>query len=188
MRSALRRLRSSERGFTLIEILIAALLAAVGITAVIGTFDSSRRLVSSAEQVEAASHQGEREMERILALPYEDIALTSAPPESLDETDPNYFVKPDAVYQWDQGATGPRENALVVDGTGALDPTSGWVDGANRLSGTVHRYVTEVDDPCCPGVDQAKRVTLAVTLNGDAKMDKPILMSSIVEDPAASTP
>lgn len=184
--AVLRRL-SRERGFTLIELLMAMMLIAVGVIALVATFDTSRSLVTTAERNEAAAHRAEQEMERILSLDYSAVALTSAPTVSADPASPAYYVKPGDKYQWNHGAGATPADDLVVNPAGSVGPPSNWTDGHSRLSGSIHRYVTWVDDPCCAGAQDARRVTVAVTVNGGgAGPSKPVVISSIVIDPTAN--
>jgi len=177
--------RQGEDGFTLVEVLFAASLCLVAIMAVVSTLDYSRKLVSQSERRELAVHRAEQELERVLALPFSSVALKTAPVPSADENDPAFFYdNGTAKYQWDQGPTGPRSDAVVVDFTaGALDARTQWSDGRGRTAGWVHRYVTQVADPCCPTEPkQPRRVTVAVTVT-DTSADapkKPILLSTIV--------
>ena len=185
------RKRNPEAGFTLIELLIAAMITAIGILALVSTFDTSRTLVSVAERNEAMAHQGQREVERILAMDYEDIALTGAPQPSPNPNHPGFFVQ-GGQYQWDQGDTGPRSDDLVIDPAGSVPPMATWEaetrpSGGVRMSGEIHRYVTQVYDPelvQTPNDEpDAKRVTVAVTVDGPGGPTKPLLISSIVVDP-----
>lgn len=178
-----RRLRSDESGFTMVEILVAATLAAVGIMALASGFESSRSMVSLAERNEAASHQAQKQLEKVLALDYEETALTSAPASSDDPNHPGYHVNA-GEYRWDQES---QWESLVVDPTaGRIDAVQTWSDG--RLSGSVHVYVTNVFDGAVvqtPDEPDARRVTVAVTVNGDGGPDKPVLMSSMTYDKGA---
>jgi len=181
------RLVREESGFTLLELMIAALVLSIGIIAIVGVFDSSRRLTTVAEKKEVAAHHAEAELERIQALPFSAVALTSTPAHSTDSTNPDYYVSSGSPssYQWDQGNTGPKSDQLVADSTnGQITHLSNWTDGQSRLSGSIYRYVTAVNDPCCPGSGYARRATIAVTVNG-AGLTKPVLISSIVVDPKA---
>jgi prepilin-type N-terminal cleavage/methylation domain-containing protein len=190
MRRIARRLRGSEDGFTLIELLVAASVMAVGLIALVTTFDHSRDLVSLSERTEAATHQAEREIERILALPYSSVALKTTPASSADQSNPARYVVSGspARYQWDQGATGPQVEDLVVDAAGSLvaGPIA-WQDSQSRLEGTVHRFVTWTGDMCasCAGVQRAKRVTVAVTVDGTQGPRRPVLISTIKIDPTS---
>jgi prepilin-type N-terminal cleavage/methylation domain-containing protein len=173
---------ASERGFTLIEVLMAACLLAVGVVVLIGTFDYSRKLVTTAEANEVAVHKGHGEVERLMALPYPKIALASTPAQSGNPNHPNYYVQ-GSSYRWDQGSTGPQSDPLVVDSANsAVGPQSStWTDGQSRLSGSIYRFVTTV-----AGTNgKAKRITVAVTVAGSS-LKKPVLVSSIVTDPTAA--
>jgi prepilin-type N-terminal cleavage/methylation domain-containing protein len=171
-----------EDGFTLIELLVAMTVTAVGLIALVSSFDHSRDLVSVAEKTEVASHQAERQIEKILALEYPTVAHTTAPADSADPESPASFVN-GTSYQWDQGSTGPQANVMVVDAAGlvASAPES-WTDSESRLEGEVHSFVTWQSAACqtatCP-----KRVTVAVTVGGPRPLDRPVLISTVLVDP-----
>lgn len=191
---------ADERGFALIEVIVATLLAAMAVTAVVGTLDASRRLTTSSERLEAATHVAQQEMERILALGYEQTAMPAPAPEhASDPLDPrHYIVSGDTpAYRWNHrpDAPVPHTEPLALASSGAdpsplvsSEPTR-WDDG--RLAGDVHRFVTWVDDArcgvdpetLCPGTEDFKRVTVAVTVDGDAAPRKPVVISALVSDP-----
>ena len=178
-----RRARA-ERGFTLIELLIAATIAAIGVMAMMATLDSSRRMVTSAERNEAATHEAEQEMERLMSLPYAEVGTTTAPATSTDEEDPRFWVQAGNTYRWNHSSTTQDEN-LVIGGTSTVPLMSTWTDGESRLSGEVWRFVTQVYDPDLvqtPDVPDAKRVTVAVTVDGDLPPTEPVLLTTIVFD------
>lgn len=187
------RTSSPESGFALTETLVAAFVTAVGLLATLTTFDVSRNMVSLSVRKEAAVHLGQQEIERIRALEYEAIALTSAPSPSTDPANPAFYVAGGSAptYRWNQrtDAPLPHTEPLVVDtSNGQLSPEpTPWNDG--RLSGLIYRFVTWVDDSrcgdLCPGAEDYKRVTVAVTVTGDGGPRKPILVSSIASDPEA---
>jgi prepilin-type N-terminal cleavage/methylation domain-containing protein len=187
MAERLRRVGRGQEGFTLLEVMIAALILAIGILAVVGVFDSSRRLTTVSEKEEVVAHRAEAELERIQAMPFAAVALTSNPSHAIDSADPDFYVTAGAppTYRWDQGSSGPKTDPLVVDAAnGQVGHLATWNDGQNRLSGSIYRYVTVVNDGCCTGSNYARRVTIAVTVNGGG-FPKPILLSSIVIDPKA---
>lgn len=183
----------SQRGFALVELLVALFIAAIGISAMVGTLDFSRRLVTLSERKEAAVHVAEQEIERIESLEYSKVALTATPAASGDSNDPAFHVVggTPATYRWHQGAAAGEP--LVVDATaGALAgaPTP-WSDG--RLSGFVHRFVTWVDAACtggagdvCSGTQDYKRITVAVTVDGTGGPAKPIVLHTKASDPDAA--
>ena len=65
-----------EEGFTIIEVLTAILILSIGIVATLAIFDSSRHLQTTAEHQTTLFQRAEAELERVLALPYSEVALT----------------------------------------------------------------------------------------------------------------
>ena len=183
------RVLRDERGFTLFEVMVAAVLMAVGVIAMITVFDGSRDLVTTSEKSGIAAHRGQLEVEKALALDYKSIALTSTPAHSGSASSPDYYVNSGGTYQWDQSAAPKPADPMVVDATnGALAHVSTWNDGESRLSGSVYRYVTWIDDPHVPGTQNAKRITVAVTVDNarpGGALNKPVIVSSIAFDPKA---
>lgn len=187
------------------ELLVAMFLTTTGLLAVAGTLDASRELVSTSERKEAVTHQGEREVEELLALPHASLALKTVPPHNPQPDDPDFYVAngPPATYKWDnRNPASPSERfavtatpstcSLTPPAQTCVDTKTNWSDG--RLSGKVHRYVTCVDDAAttaastpagCPlgmGFDY-KRVTVAVTVS-DGAPRMPTLFSSMVIPPS----
>jgi prepilin-type N-terminal cleavage/methylation domain-containing protein len=188
-RGLISRLTAEQRGFTLIELTVTMALVAVGLIALVGSLDHSRELVNMSEKIETATHQGELELERVLAIEYSKLALNAAPTPSGDTSNPDYYASsgPPPRYQWDQGSTGPQTADLVIDAAnGLISPSKiTWQDTDSRLTGYLHRYVTWTGDMCssCPGVQQAKRITVAVAVNGPEAPRRPVLISAIKVNP-----
>jgi len=67
-----------EDGFTIIEVLVAAALLVIGIGSTLTAFDSSRRLTLVSERQMTLSERAQNELERVLALPWRQVALTGA--------------------------------------------------------------------------------------------------------------
>lgn len=181
--SQARRAPAGEGGFTMIEVVVAAALAAVALVAVFGSFDGSRRLIVKAERVETATHVGEQELERVITRTYATVATSSPlPTHSTDPLNPRYHVNVAGTgYSWDQSGANPASTFVPASGT--LAPCSSWNDSVSRLTGQVCRFVTWYDDPSIPGTTDAKRVTVAVSVNGGR--DKPVTFTSIVWDRTA---
>lgn len=192
------RLRLREQGgFGLIELMVAMFVSLIGVFAFAASTDFSRDSLGASERDEAASHVAEREMERILSLPYGEIRLSSTPATSPNPLNPGFYVSLGTPprYRWDQRSGGSTATEpLIVDSSGACAaqgcpsgaPTA-WNDG--RLRGEVYRYVTGVEDTACgaacPASPDFKRVTVAVTADARAKRArKPIVTSSLVTDPS----
>ena len=60
----MRRLARAEDGFTLIEVLLAVTLMAVGIGATLNVYNGSSRSALAAQRVAVASHQAQKELDR----------------------------------------------------------------------------------------------------------------------------
>lgn len=164
------RLRD-ERGMSLLELMVAAMICAVGIIATIGVLDTSREVSVKAEFREAMAHQAEREMERILELPWDEFAHdTTIPAASSTPGDPANRVS-GTNYRYDASNSALSEPLLALP-TGEVAPTSdAWEDNQTRLGGRVYRFVTQVNT-------YARRITVVVTGTG-AKAPAPVLISSI---------
>jgi prepilin-type N-terminal cleavage/methylation domain-containing protein len=177
-----------EEGFTLLELLVAITLLAVGLIALVTSFDHSRDLVSVAEKTEVASHRAERELERIVSLPYASVAHSSTPGSSASSADPAFYVN-GTNYQYDQGSTGPQSETLAVDAGGSIGSSaSTWTDSEARLTGQIQSFVTWTG-AYCTAADRtrcAKRVTVAVTVGGDRPLRRPVLMSTVVTSPVGT--
>jgi len=177
------RLRE-EAGFTLVELMVAVMIMTVGLLALVGTLDSSQALTAVSERKEAVAHVAEREVEQILSQAYADVGLTSTAglAHSTDPDNPDHYLTTASPprFQWDRND--PTKTESLVSG-GTTAPSTAWASG--RLSGTVHRYVTRVDDsdcrPSCP-TGAYKRVTVAVTVNG-GQPKRPSIESALVVDP-----
>jgi prepilin-type N-terminal cleavage/methylation domain-containing protein len=179
---------AGEDGFTLLELLTAITLLAVGLIALVTSFDHSRDLVSVAEKTEVASHRAERELERILSLPYAGVAHSSTPASSASSADPAFYVS-GAGYQYDQGSTGPQSETLAVVGGGSISASpSTWTDSESRLTGQIQSFITWTGE-YCTAADRtrcAKRVTVAVTVGGDRPLRRPVLISTVMTNPVGT--
>lgn len=174
--SVRRRLRD-ERGLTLIELMIAALICVIGVMATIGVMDTSRRIATKAELREAMAHHAERESERLLELPWENFGHPSAPITTASPAgNPTTWIS-GGEFQYDRNNTADTEPFAVLDAaTGQVPHTSlTWDDGQTRFSGRIYRFVTTIDA-------NSRRLTVVATANG-ADPPAPVLVSSIKTKP-----
>src|SRR5687768_1470383 len=81
-----------EEGFTLIEVLIAVTVMSVGVAATMRVFGAAGRTTVRAQQHQVAVQQAQAEADRLAALPYGELALTSTPSSSSDPKNPGYKV------------------------------------------------------------------------------------------------
>src|SRR5947208_1255626 len=84
--------RRTERGFTLVELLVAVTLLSVGVAATIAVFGSSSRASLTAQRGDVETEKAEAEIDKIAALEYGEIAMAAAPPASTGPNDPNSRV------------------------------------------------------------------------------------------------
>jgi len=176
---------NEEAGFTLVELMVSVMILTVGLLALVGTLDSARALTDVSERKENVAHIAQRELDRILALPYSQVAMaTPLPTRSTNPDDPDYYLTTatPATFQWNRDDATKLED--LVSG-GSLAASTTWTSG--RLGGTFHRYVTSVDDADCRPAGSCatgayRRVTVAVTVNG-GKLRRPTIVSGLVVDP-----
>jgi hypothetical protein len=163
----------AEDGFTMVEVLVAAVILIVGVLAALTAMDASRRLTLVAERQTSMAHRAQLELERVKSLPYSQIGLTGTSPSWSTTTGDYTYVNNPAgscpgtplggapSYQPDHGPGGSAATeAMVITGcsytlggtstpylSGAIVPVSAWSDG--RFSGNVYDFVTWTSDPTC---------------------------------------
>jgi prepilin-type N-terminal cleavage/methylation domain-containing protein len=192
-----RRRARDDAGFTLVELLVSIVILTVGVLSLMTVLASSNAATGTSESQQAEIHRAQKEIERIQALPYNQIALTSAPTPSANTHDPNYYVSGSAScpnYQWNQATGATNTDALVINGCNSVSGgtiTAGpqaWSDSSGR-SGNFDDYITWVTDnkcsPGCPASNDFKRITVAITTSKGAPY-KPILISATIADPHAT--
>jgi prepilin-type N-terminal cleavage/methylation domain-containing protein len=191
-----------EDGFTLIEVMVAALVITVGMLGLIGAFDSARKLTLLSERRTAIAHRAQLEVERLQTVEYSKVALNAAPTHSAEKANPNYYVQAGGTeYQWEQ-SNGQSSNStntdkLVTEGSGILAPGAAtaacpttpetlrsdpctWT--SSLLSGSVYYYVSVAKDGVCVKAPCPKRLTVAVTVTVPAGTHAvaPAVVSTIV--------
>ncbi len=199
------RLRD-QQGFTLIEMLVAMFVLAIGIVATLNVFTSSKAISVVAHRYEVGVHQAQREMERLRSLPYAELGLTSQPAVAdrltASASTVGYFNGTTFTVKSVAGAQPAVTEQLILPATNATStvdptPTNFTLAGAG-VSGKVYRYVTWRPEDCgvdsvgaqlCPGNQDTKRILVAVKLNvnGNISPSNPIWVSSVVID-ATSEP
>lgn len=123
------RLAREESGFGVVEVLVAAVVLAVGILATVGALDGASKASYGAQRHEQAISLAQREIERIAAYPFARVELDAAPTATSDAdpnnpTDPRAYVVAGGNYlikrNYNNSAAGaPPDNAdrepFVVD-------------------------------------------------------------------------
>ncbi len=193
VRTALTRLDADQSGFGIVEVLVASVLLAVGILATISALDGAAKGTYSAQRHEQAISLAQREIEQIVAQPFEEIALSTMPTAVADAT-PNNPADPRAYIagtnfmikrNYYNSAAGPPPDhpdreTLVVDGSSSITPLTQNVPlgpasaGGVQPEATIWRFVTRREDDCalldlplvdlCAAEQGTKRITVAVAL------------------------
>jgi prepilin-type N-terminal cleavage/methylation domain-containing protein len=131
---------SDQSGFTIVEVLVAALVLAVGVAGLIGAFDSARKLTLLSERRTAMAHRAQLELERLQSYPFSQLAMASQPSHSGEKSNPDYYVNYNSpvkctevesygCFAWDTEKTG-EEEALIKGGKECISTAEkecGWV-------------------------------------------------------------
>jgi len=165
-----------EDGFSVAEAMVAGLILVIGGLAVLATVDTAARSTFRAEQSQVEVNRLQEEIERIVQLPFAQVALTSVPAHDTAAGNPNWRV---SGTDFALSRNGTDKRALVHEG-GSLQG-GGTVTGAavapgptpfesGDVSGSIYRYVVWLnDDSCpeslCPGSQDKKRVIVAALLD-----------------------
>jgi hypothetical protein len=161
----------SEEGFSLVELVAAMTIMGAGFFALAGAAGTGARLLAEGKQRQAATEIAGREIEHLRNLPYDQVALTEAPPTATDPDDPDSFVNADRT-RFDYTGT-PTWEDLVVDATaGQVVHHEDLTVGSTQLR--IHRFVTWVDDPDVTGTQDYKRVTMVVAYRAPVNTGRPL--------------
>jgi prepilin-type N-terminal cleavage/methylation domain-containing protein len=174
----------SEDGFTLIEVLIAAFILVAGSMAIFMTFAAALHNVQRGRDAQVAQGVAQREVEKIHALPYSRVVMTSLPTASTETTSP---AKRISGSEFTLSRTGTEKAPLAIAGTGVCTSSAPCVNSSGASScvggtspgtfvdgtakGSVYCYVTSAKDESCESATGTtcpyKRIVVAVWLEKD---------------------
>jgi prepilin-type N-terminal cleavage/methylation domain-containing protein len=172
-----------ERGFTIVEVLVAALILALGLGAALLSFGAPQKLGQVAERESQAAAIAEADLESIVGRPYNNIAVSSLPahaadPDTNNPANPDFFVTTDnkgfqieeSFHDASKGAvpelvaqSKTSEPLVLADISSNLKPTDATPAGAP--AGTIHRYITYRSEPCDPNLGSTLNSILNQPLN-----------------------
>ena len=198
---------------TLIEVLVAALLLTVGLLGVYKGLNAAQDGSTYAERSAALTQAGEQALQAVEALPYTNIADSSAPVKTTttDTTNPTYYLSTcgaNTCFQWDQSNVANTETVNVdsVNGLVSPGPSTGVVPAPNttgctttttahcRLTFTIYRFVTNTTDSVCSvtgvtcsSTTSYKRITIAVKNTSSGPPYQPIYLSTFISNKIGGT-
>ena len=139
------RSRGSD-GFSMVELLVAMMVLAVGILAALGGFTSAQKLSLISERHTTITQIAQREIERIEGMSYSQIALNATPSTSTVATNPDYYVVAGSppTYEWNRGTSGQTEQLDIDTTNGQVAPVTAWSEAVQGgiLSGQVYDFIT----------------------------------------------
>ena len=95
---ATRRQLAEEGGFTIVEVLVAALILTITALAIATLMNSATHNTFRSEQDQVVVNRLQDEMERIRQLPFNQVALTAKPTSSGQTSDPGVRVSADGTH------------------------------------------------------------------------------------------
>ncbi|HVY96017.1 MAG TPA: prepilin-type N-terminal cleavage/methylation domain-containing protein [Solirubrobacterales bacterium] len=172
MRARLRQTLSplaGEDGFTLIEVLVAALVLTLAAAATFGVLAAATRNAQRAQATQVALDKAQAEIEKLHTLSYEELALTTTPERVSAPLNPNNRVL-NGEFDLKRGPV--TEYAPMVVNGGELwskeSESKEYVEGGvvvpgpipfeeGNVKGELYRYIVWRNDPSCPqSVDEAE--------------------------------
>ena len=191
---------ATEEGFTIVEVLVAAIVLAVGIAGLVGAFDSARKLSLLSERRTVMAHRAQLEIERLQTYPYAQLAMISNPSHSAEASNPDYYVnyaspvkctevEAYGCYAWNTENTG-EEEALVKGGKACITTSEkecGWVEASltgrkcsekvgacewsdGLVEGKVYDFVTWHTDSNCTKCKVKQKASKRLTVVVTAKV------------------
>jgi len=173
-----------EDGFTIIEVLVAALILALSSAALFGVLAASTRNGARAKATQIALDRAQQEMEKLHSLSYGELVLTKLPQHYNSPLSPNYRVNDSngtfALKREPQEEFAPmvREGGSLwgggTVGKGVVKPGPiAFEDG--DVKGQLFRYIvwrndkscpeSETGEDLCPGNQDYKQLVVAIKLD-----------------------
>ncbi len=212
LRHATGRLRH-EAGYTMIEMLVALIILVTGGLATVGAMASSSHVSLTTQREQAAWTAAEQAMEKLRAMPYANLALSSTPAHATDTnsnpSNPDYWVSsstgnliiPNSFNNESSGTLSGVSSSgetMVTTATACTTGTAVCATTTVSTGGytvTVYQFVTYINDTClynsielCSSSGQdAKRLVVAAVVPSEHNtgVQKPVWLSTIVENPTA---
>jgi prepilin-type N-terminal cleavage/methylation domain-containing protein len=173
-----------EAGFTIVEVLVAVVLLAVGALTTFGLLSAATRNTERAKATQVALDLAQQEVEAMHSLGNEELAMKTTPPHSSDPLNPDFRVKASAgTFALSREPVSSYQtlvhNGGVIEGVGTSEEGKFIENGVvnpgpedfenGDVTGEVYRYVVwRNDDVCgaaCPTQQDYKQIIVAVKLD-----------------------
>lgn len=152
------RCARGEDGFTLIEVLVAAVILVLASMAVFGVLTAATRNAQRAQATQVAMDKAQEEIEKLHSIPYSELALSTTPQSSAKPLNPNYRVSGNSFYLQREPLGEPA--TMVVKGREIWGKPEQEIEGnvkpgpisfkEGNVSGKLYRYIVWRNDPTCP--------------------------------------
>lgn len=151
----------NEEGFTIIEVLVAALIIVLGSLAVFMAFSAGVHNIQRSRETQIGISVAQREMERARVTPYEEVGLSSIPVFSSNAKLPeNRITTVSTRRYFNLKRSGTAEPRPMLEGT--LEPKTENVRSNDGSVVTVYRFVTCEETEGTSANCLAKRVVIDV--------------------------
>jgi type II secretory pathway pseudopilin PulG len=174
----MRQAEDRQAGFTIVEVLVAALILVLGAFATFGVLRAATINATRAKATQVALDRAQQEVELLRSMSNKELALTATPPHSEKSLNPDFRVN-GSEFALSRGNPPTNYKKLVVEG-GELYG-GGFISGAKvspgptpfttgDVSGQIYRYIVWRNDASCPeatcpGTQDYKQIIVAVKLN-----------------------
>ncbi|HET7484122.1 MAG TPA: hypothetical protein VFJ64_01950, partial [Solirubrobacterales bacterium] len=160
-----RKRSNTEDGFTIVEVLIAAMILTLAALATFGVMASAVRNGQRAKQTQVALDRAQEEMEKLHSLTYKQLAMTTTPSHVTSTLNPNSRVV-NGTFALQREP--PKEYATMVVNGGSLYGSSKPIEGGlvtpgpisfkdGDVTGELYRYVVWRNDSKCPESEEGKK-------------------------------
>jgi Tfp pilus assembly protein PilE len=164
MRAWQKRDGNVEAGFTIIEVLIAAMILTLAALATFGVMAAAVRNGQRAKQTQVALDRAQEEMEKLHSLTYKQLAMTTTPGHVTSTLNPNSRV---ANGTFALRREPPSEYATMAVNGGSLYG-GGFIEGGlvtpgpisfkdGDVTGKLYRYIVWRNDSKCPESEEGKK-------------------------------
>jgi type II secretory pathway pseudopilin PulG len=170
--------RGHESGFTIVEVLVAALILVIAAMTTFGLLTSATKNTVRAKATQVALDRAQREVEKLRSLNNNELAMTTLPAPSASDYSPGFRVDSGSgTYALSRSPVGDYQKMVFNGGSlfgggavkgGVVNP--GPVPfSSGEVSGWVYRYIVwRNDERCletdCPGTQDYKQIVVAVKL------------------------